>query len=179
MIINEIPIHIRESPYSNLEQFTRVAEDVEFGTKGTVRLQTFSFLDGEAVYLDLNGTKVRRDAGFQKVLSFGKQNQDSRNYVFRCGQWYQQTTSPEQTLTSLQRHVGQSGFWIGFYDWCLEAGDLLARLLSLVATPVIVVPVLLLKALEHLLGFGAVLLVCLFVWRVLIDGIASLVLGPA
>lgn len=177
MVNNEIPVRIPEDLYTSQEQFVTIAPDIEFGDQGTIRLQSYSFLDGEAVYLNLQGTEVRREAGFQKPLTLTKSNQESRSYVFRIGQWYQQTTAPNSTMTSLQRHVGQYGLWVGFHNWCVEVGEIIAGLILYCITPFVVIPALTVRAVEFLFGAFMLAIFCFAFWQMVFEVVALFLFG--
>jgi len=177
MATSEIPIRIQEDLYTRQEQFKELAPDFEIGNQGTIRLQNYSFHDGDAVYLNIGGTKVRRDAGFQKPLTLQKANQETRTYYFRCFQWYQETTTPNSSLTSLQQKIGQFGFWPGLYEWLLDVGEVVASAANWLLAPLTVIPFLLLQSIHYLYGLFCTVVFCIVVWGILLDVIGSLLFG--
>ncbi len=177
MATREIPIKIQDDPYTRQEQFRDLAPDIEIGNQGTIRLQNFSFQDGEAVYLNVGGTEVRRDAGFQKPLTLQNANQETRTYYFRCSQWYQETTTPNSSLTALQQKVGQLGFWFGLYEWLLDVGEVAASVANWLLAPLTVIPALLLQSIHYLYGLFCTVVFCIVIWGILLDVIGSLLFG--
>lgn len=177
MAKREIQVKIQDDPYTRDEQFRDLAPDIEIGNQGTIRLQNYSFQDGDAIYLDVGNTRVRRDAGFQKPLTLQNANQETRTYYFRVSQWYQETTTPDSSLTALQQKVGQLGFWIGFYQWLLDVGQVATAVTYYLLAPLIVVPALILHSFEFLFGLFCTVMLCIAIWRILLDGIVTLLFG--
>lgn len=173
----EIPIRIPDDPYTQQEQFIELAPDIEIGNQGTIRFQNYSFKDGQAVYLNVNGLKVCRDAGFQKPLTLLKANAEKRVYCFLGCQWFRQTTTPDTSLTSLQQKVGQFGFWIGLYEWLMEVGDSVAGIVDFLLAPLIVVPALLVQFVRFLFGLFVLVLICVAIWQLIFSSLEKLLFG--
>ncbi len=177
MATREIPIRIPEDPYTRQEQFINLAPDIEIGDQGTTRLQNYSFKDGDAVYLNLGGIEVRRNAGFQQPLTLRKPNAETRVYYFRGWQWYRETTTPEVSLTSLQRRVGQLGFCVGLYQWLQDVGELVAGLIYFLLAPLILVPALVLQSVEFLFGLFCLVMLSVTIWQMIIKSLVGLLFG--
>ncbi|MEM8671143.1 MAG: hypothetical protein AAGG48_26700 [Planctomycetota bacterium] len=173
----EIPIRIQEDVYTRQEQFRDLGPDIEIGNQGTVRFQTYSFQDGQAIYVRNNGLVVRRNAGFRQPLVLEKDNAESRVYYFRGNQWFQETTTPEASLNSLQQRVGQLGFWHGTYEWMSDVGDVIARATCFLLMPILTVPALLLKGVQFLANVVFAVFICFLVWRIIFDCLVFVLFG--
>lgn len=177
MATSEIPVKIQDDPHTRQEQFREIEPEIEFGNQGTLRLQNYSFKDGEAVYLNVGNTEVRRDAGFHKPLFISNPNQKTRVYHFRGVQWYRETTSPDVSMNSLQRRVGQFGFWVGLHEWLNDVGDVISGITYYLLAPLVVIPALTLQLIEFLFGLFCVVVFSIAIWKLILASVANLLFG--